>query len=76
MKTATKIPIPARTHPNAKWSIQLKGMAVGESILLKTQNEANSMRIAAKRLGIGITQRKVSFNGIRVWKTTEPITKE
>ena len=68
MKTAKQIPIPARTHPNAKWSIIMKSLNIDESFLVKTASEAVCVRVAAKRLGMNVAQRKEG-NKIRVWRT-------
>ena len=64
MSISTGIPVP----PRGRIVAVLSGMEVGASVLVKTRNEANSIRIAASRLNYLITQRK-DRGGIRIWRT-------
>lgn len=72
LKIETGIDIPQpRTGPKGRRTAIvkiLKGMKVGESILLESKNQYHYVRSIAKTLGVPITSRTNPEGTIRVWK--------
>lgn len=61
------IPIPAR-QPTGGIKALLSKMKAGESFVVPTLAERNSIFMGAKRAKIPVTTRKLNGDGFRIWR--------